>query len=111
MNRVAIRAIAELPGALALVGPMIYLAIQMAQDSLSNRVTDIQNATNQFTDFSQLMVQNAPTRSICKRRQDNSYCFVRSDYRDKRRFGKPFLELIESEIRSIKAATSPANPK
>lgn len=62
MNWDAIGAIAEMVGALSVIASIIYLAYQIRQNTLSNRITAMQNTTDQFTSFGNLMIENRETR-------------------------------------------------
>lgn len=67
MNWDAIGAIAELLGAVAVIGSIFYLAFQIRQNTVSNRITAKQNTTDQFTSFGHLLIQNDKIRAIWKK--------------------------------------------
>ena len=58
MNWEAIGAIGELVGALAVVLTLIYLAAQVRQSNVAMRVAAKQEITRQFSDYTDLLLQN-----------------------------------------------------
>lgn len=58
MNWDAIGAVAELLGASGVILSMVYLATQIRQNTLSNRIQAKQNTTNQFVRFAEQLVSD-----------------------------------------------------
>ena len=63
----AVGALAEIAGALAVIGSIIYLALQIRENTISNRITANQNTTDQYAAFTNLLLLNDDLRSIWRR--------------------------------------------
>jgi hypothetical protein len=71
MNWEAIGAIAEMAGAIAVVVSLIYVAIQIRDNSNTNRILQRQNATNQLAGFMDLLLLNPELAEVHDKGRDN----------------------------------------
>ena len=67
MNWDAIGALAEAMGALAVIGSIVYLASQIRENTISNRITAKQNTTDQYAAFCNMLLLNDDLRLIWNR--------------------------------------------
>lgn len=67
MNWEATGALAEMIGAGAVIGSIVYLASQIRQNTLSNRINAMQNTTDQYASFCNMMLLNDDIRDIWNR--------------------------------------------
>jgi hypothetical protein len=65
-QRDAIGAVAEGLGALGVIVSLAYLASQIRQNTLSNRIAAKQNTTNQFVSFTRDLAQNPELLWVCE---------------------------------------------
>lgn len=63
----AIQSVADAASAVAVVGSIFYLAFQIRQNTISNRITARQNSTDHFTTFTYVMMQDPELRNIWNR--------------------------------------------
>jgi len=64
MNWEAIGSIAEIIGAIGVIGSLLYVAIQIRDNSNTNRILQRQNATNQLAEFMDLLLLNPELAEI-----------------------------------------------
>ena len=85
MNWDAIGAIGEIVGALAVLATLIYLAIQVRQNSVLQRAQTHQQLAHDRTLNIQMMIQNRDVRDAAAKAQ----------------FGKPFTPKIQQLVRAL----------
>jgi len=71
VNWDAIGAIAEAAGAVAVIGSVMYLALQIRQNTLSNRLAAKQDTADQFAEYTRFLLANPALRGVLYRGRES----------------------------------------
>jgi len=72
MNWDALGAVSELVGAVAVVATLIYLAVQIRQNTASNQNSALQTVSSQYADWLSLIIENEVVAQIYRKGLEDS---------------------------------------
>ena len=71
MNWEAIATIAEMVGAIGVIASLVYLAVQIRDNTRSSRIQQQQESTRQFVDFMDILLLNPELAALHDKGRDN----------------------------------------